>query len=203
MSTDSSCAEGVEPDVDGLPRTSILWLDMEYASETRSTDPLVELATRAIHTFVSSGHISGAPNPVPPTMNGRAGIFVSIKKGGQLRGCIGTFFPSEATIAHEIISNAVKSATTDPRFPPIDEAELDHLTISVDVLSEPEPCTEDDLDPSSYGVIVESGWRRGLLLPDLEGVETVADQVAIAKNKAGIHKGEPVSLSRFTVERHR
>lgn len=129
-------------------------------------------------------------------------MFVSIKKSGQLRGCIGTFFPATETIAHEIIANAIKSASLDPRFPPIDKSELADLMISVDVLSEPEPCNESQLDPSCYGVIVENGWRRGLLLPDLEGVGSVEDQVAIARSKAGIHPDEPIRLSRFTVERH-
>ncbi len=175
---------------------------MEHKSETQGIDPLANLASQAVRTFVMSGHVLSAPDPIPQEMRSRAGVFVSIKKSGQLRGCIGTFFPAKETIAHEIIANAVKSASTDPRFPPIDETELADLTISVDVLSEPEPCDESQLDPSRYGVIVENGWRRGLLLPDLEGVESVEDQVAISKSKAGIRPDEPVRLSRFTVERH-
>ncbi|MCK5585828.1 AmmeMemoRadiSam system protein A [Candidatus Bipolaricaulota bacterium] len=175
---------------------------MERISETQHTDSFVDLATEAVHTFVKSGRKLSAPKPTPSEMRGKAGVFVSIKKSGQLRGCIGTFFPTEETIAHEVIANAIKSASADHRFSPITEPELACLTISVDVLSEPEPCDEIRLDPSRFGVIVESGWRRGLLLPDLEGVDTVADQVAIAKNKAGIREGEPVSLFRFTVERH-
>ncbi len=165
-------------------------------------DPWTDLATQAVRTFVMSGHALSAPDPIPQEMRGRAGVFVSIKKSGQLRGCIGTFFPAKETIAHEIIANAIKSASTDPRFPPIDKTELADLTISVDVLSEPEPCDESRLDPSRYGVIVENGWRRGLLLPDLEGVESVEEQVAIARSKAGIRPDEPIRLSRFTVERH-
>jgi len=135
-------------------------------------------------------------------MSKQAGVFVSIKKGGTLRGCIGTFFPSQPTIAHEIIANAIKSASADPRFSPIGEIELASLTVSVDVLSEPELCDETQLNPVRYGVLVESGWRRGLLLPDLEGVNTVADQLSIARDKAGIGRDEAVTLSRFTVERH-
>jgi len=175
---------------------------MERTSETQNIDPFTELATQAVHTYVTSGRALPAPEPSPPEMRGRAGVFVSIKQGGRLRGCVGTFFPTEETIAHEVIANAIKSASADPRFPPIDESELAGLTISVDVLSEPESCDETQLDPSCFGVIVESGWRRGLLLPDLEGVESIADQLSIAKSKAGIRKDEPVSLSRFTVERH-
>lgn len=177
-------------------------LVMERISETQHTDSFVDLATEAVHTFVKSGRKLSAPKPTPSEMRGKAGVFVSIKKSGQLRGCIGTFFPTEETIAHEVIANAIKSASADHRFSPITEPELACLTISVDVLSEPEPCDEIRLDPSRFGIIVESGWRRGLLLPDLEGVDTVADQVAIAKNKAGIREGEQVSLFRFTVERH-
>ena len=175
---------------------------MENNSEAPCIDPLTDLASRAVCEFVESGRVLAAPEPVPSEMVGQAGIFVSIKKCGQLRGCIGTFFPAKETIAQEIIDKAIKSASVDPRFPPIDKTELAGLTFSVDVLSEPESCDENQLDPSCYGVIVESGWRRGLLLPDLEGVETVADQVAIARSKAGIRPDEPISLSRFTVKRH-
>jgi len=175
---------------------------MERISETQNRDPFTDLATQAIHTYVKSGLALPAPEPSPSEMRGRAGVFVSIKQNGQLRGCVGTFFPAEETIAHEVIANAIKSASVDPRFPPIDESELVGLMISVDVLSEPESCDETQLDPSRFGVIVESGWRRGLLLPDLEGVESIVDQLSIAKSKAGISKDEPVRLFRFTVERH-
>ena len=175
---------------------------MEHTLEPQYTDPFAALAAQAVHTFVKTGRTLSTPKPIPEKMKSQAGVFVSIKKAGQLRGCIGTFFPAQKTIAHEVITNAIKSASVDPRFPPIDVSELDSLTVSVDVLSEPTPCDETQLDPALYGVIVESGWRRGLLLPDLEGVETVADQVAIARSKAGIRSGEPVSLSRFIVERH-
>ena len=165
-------------------------------------DPLTDLASRAIDVFVRSRRVLTAPEPIPQEMRRQAGVFVSIKKCGRLRGCIGTFVPTKETIAHEIIANAIKSASSDPRFPPIDETELASLAVSVDVLAEPELCTERQLDPSRYGIIVESGWRRGLLLPDLEGVETDADQIRIARSKAGISPGEPVTLSRFMVERH-
>jgi len=202
MSTSDPGSQRIPVSVDGLRHTSILLLNMERIPESRTIDPLTDLASRAVDTFVRSGRAPAAPEPIPHEMKRQAGVFVSIKKCGQLRGCVGTFFPSEATIAHEVIANAIKSASADPRFPPIDETELANLTVSVDVLSEPEPCNETQLDPSLYGVIVESGRRRGLLLPDLEGVDSVADQVAIARRKAGIRPGELVTLSRFTVERH-
>ena len=175
---------------------------MEQQGETSGIDPWVNLATQAVHTYVLSGKALPVPSPMPAELAIRAGVFVSIKKFGQLRGCIGTFSPTQETVAQEIIANAIKSASEDPRFRPISEAELASLTLSVDVLSAPEACTESQLDPARFGVIVQNGWRRGLLLPDLEGVESVEDQLAIARRKAGIAPGEPAQLSRFTVERH-
>ena len=135
---------------------------------------------------------------------GRAGAFVSIHENGMLRGCIGTIAPVRETLAEEIISNAISAATRDPRFPPIRPEELPALEISVDVLGEAEPVgSEKELDVKRYGVIVEKGFRRGLLLPDLEGVDTVEEQVRIARMKAGIAGHETgVSLYRFEVIRH-
>ena len=133
----------------------------------------------------------------------RAGVFVSIHKEGKLRGCIGTFLPTRENIAKEIISNAVSASTRDPRFDPIGSEELKWLEINVDVLSAPEKISStDDLDVRRYGVIVSSGSRRGLLLPDLDGVDTVEEQVDIARRKGGIRKDEPVTLERFEVVRH-
>lgn len=175
---------------------------MDQAESVVSPDPYVALAERAVRKYVTERRVVGPPLDPPSEMLGTAGVFVSIKKQGALRGCIGTFFPTEATIAEEIVANAIKSATSDPRFPPIGADELDDLTLSVDVLSKPQPCTEDDLDPARFGIIVESGWRRGLLLPALDGVDSVAQQVDIARRKAGIGPDEPVELRRFTVERH-
>lgn len=175
---------------------------MSRMSKSRGASPLVDLAHEAVHGFVTSGRTLDAPDPLPEIMKPRAGVFVSIKKHGQLRGCMGTFLPSQASLAHEIIANAIQSASQDPRFPPIDASELADLAISVDILTLPEPCEESQLDPSVYGVVVQHGWRRGLLLPDLEGVETVAEQIDIAKRKAGIRADQQVSLSRFMVKRH-
>jgi len=169
----------------------------------RKSDLLVELAWRAIEAYVRERRVIEPPTVLPPELRRRAGAFVSLKKDGMLRGCIGTYLPTKETLAEEIIANAIKAATEDPRFPPVQPVELPHLEISVDVLSEPEPCTEADLDPRRYGVIVEKGWRLGLLLPDLEGVDTVEEQLRIAKMKAGIPPDEPCKIYRFTVERHR
>lgn len=166
--------------------------------------PLVDLAEKAIRFYVETGRPPGCPEPLPEGMGGCAGVFVSIHtRDGSLRGCIGTFEPTAPTIAHEIIQNACSAASRDPRFPPITPDELDDLEVSVDVLSPPERVYSlDDLDPQRYGVIVRAGWRRGLLLPDLEGVDTVEQQVGIAMRKAGIAPHEPVELHRFTVHRH-
>ncbi len=172
----------------------------------REQHPLVKLARRAIEEYVRRGVVIPPPPPeeMTPEMRERAGTFVSLKKHGELRGCIGTFLPVCDNVAEEVIRNAIAAATEDPRFPPVREEELEELDISVDVLSPPEPVSDiSQLDPKRYGVIVESGWRRGLLLPDLEGVDTVEQQLAIAMAKAGISPGEPVKVYRFTVRRYR
>jgi AmmeMemoRadiSam system protein A len=135
----------------------------------------------------------------------RAACFVSLKTlQGQLRGCVGTVEPGKETLAEELIANAINAATRDPRFPPVSAAELPNLRYSVDVLSAPESAGFADLDPAIYGVIVEDelGLHRGLLLPDLEGVDSVYMQVDIAARKAGIPPGTPLKLSRFRVNRY-
>lgn len=163
--------------------------------------PLVTLARKAIESY-----LSGFPLPDPETGEDQyepAGAFVSLKKGGQLRGCIGTIQPVKSSLAHEVVANAVAAATRDPRFEPMTREELEEVAISVDVLGPPEPVSGvEDLDPSRYGVIVQSGWRKGVLLPDLPGVETAQDQVDIARRKAGIGSEEPVELFRFEVNRY-
>lgn len=167
-------------------------------------EPVTALARKAIETFVREGRVIDNPSASDPVLKERAACFVSIKTHeGDLRGCIGTIEPAKKSLAEEIIANAVSSATRDPRFPPIAPAELSHLRYSVDVLSAPEPAEFEELDPKVYGVIVEdeSGMRRGLLLPDLQGVETARQQVDIAARKAGITPGAPLKLSRFRVER--
>lgn len=136
--------------------------------------------------------------------NRRAGVFVSLKKHGHLRGCIGTISPTFDSVMEEIAENAISAATRDPRFPPVEPEELSELDISVDILTDPEAAQSmDELDPQKYGVIVSAGGRKGLLLPDLEGVNTVEEQVAIARQKAGIEPDEPVQLQRFEVIRYR
>jgi len=166
--------------------------------------PLVELARNTIESYVREKRTIKPPEQLVPEMQGRAGAFVSLHDSrGNLRGCIGTIEPQQSTVAQEVIQNAISAATRDPRFPPVQPEELESLDVKVDVLTEPEPIDSmDQLDPKRYGIIVESGWRRGLLLPDLEGVDTVEYQVDIAMRKAGIRPDEPVQLYRFEVKRY-
>ncbi len=168
-----------------------------------SMDPYVSLAKDTIDAYIKGRKVIEPPEGLPEEMTKeQAGVFVSIHKFGMLRGCIGTFLPTTENIAHEIISNAISASTRDPRFPEIRENELADLEINVDVLTEPEPATKDMLDHKRYGVIVTKGYRRGLLLPDLEGVDSVDEQISIAKQKAGIAPYEDVELQRFEVVRH-
>ncbi len=164
--------------------------------------PVVKLAKKTVENYIREGK-KPRPRKLTPEMRERAGVFVSLHKHGQLRGCIGTFEPKETNVAQEIIANAISSATGDPRFPPVTASELDDLEYSVDILTEPEPVTDiSQLDHKEYGVIVESDWKRGLLLPDLEGVDSVEEQIAICRLKAGISGDEPIKLHRFQVRRY-
>lgn len=167
-------------------------------------DPYIELAKATIYNYVKNKKVISVPKSLPEEMlNNKAGVFVSIHEFGELRGCIGTIYPTTSSIAEEIIENAISASSEDPRFYPITEEELDDLVINVDVLLEPEDIdSEKELDPKKYGVIVTSGNKRGLLLPDLEDVNTVEEQISIAKQKAGIEDKEKVKLQRFEVVRH-
>ena len=170
-----------------------------------SSDFIPALARRTIERFVRDGTIITPPDDRPDELKTRAGCFVSIKTlEGDLRGCIGTVDPVNDTLAEEIIMNAVSSATRDPRFAPVRADELPNLKYSVDVLSAPESCELEDLDPKVYGVVVEDeiGFRRGLLLPNLQGITSAAHQVDIAARKAGIPAGVPVKLFRFRSDRY-
>ncbi|HOA97135.1 MAG TPA: AmmeMemoRadiSam system protein A [Acetivibrio saccincola] len=173
-------------------------------TEIYDKNPYVSLAKKALETYVITGEIIGVPNDLPDEMlKNKAGTFVSIKKNGELRGCIGTILPTKENIALEIISNAISSGTRDPRFNAVREDELDSLSYSVDVLLEPEPIDSiEDLDVKKYGVIVRAGFRTGLLLPNLEGVDTPEEQVSIALRKAGISPKENYSMERFEVIRY-
>jgi len=166
--------------------------------------PLVQLAKDTVELYVREGKILEVrEEELSPELRQRAGVFVCLKIRGNLRGCIGTFHPMEPTIAHETVRNAISAATCDPRFQCIREKELDTIEYTVDVLTPPEKVADKtELDPHKYGVIVQAGGRRGLLLPDLEGVDTVDYQISIAMQKAGIPSGASVELFRFEVRRY-
>lgn len=165
---------------------------------------VTSLAKETVETYVRQGEILSPPAELTREMKEKAGVFVSIHKLGALRGCIGTFEPQRENVAEEIITNAVSAATQDPRFPPVTLPELADLDYSVDILTRPEPIeSKDELDPKKYGCLVECDFRRGLLLPDLEGVDTADYQVSVCCQKAGIAPGEPVKLYRFQVKRYK
>ncbi|MGD2040083.1 MAG: AmmeMemoRadiSam system protein A [Anaerolineae bacterium] len=172
------------------------------------THPLVQLARKAVEVYIREGRQIEPPPDLTPEMQRQAGAFVTIHRHDQLRGCIGTIFPTCPTLAEEVIRNAVSAATRDPRFTRVRRAELDDLDIKVDVLSEPEPIDdESELDPQRYGLIVQSiaePQRRGLLLPNLENIDTVEKQVYWTRHhKAGItDPNEPVQMYRFEVKRY-
>lgn len=167
-------------------------------------DIRVRLARESIAYYLEHHTVMSVPKDLPDDLTDRAGAFVSLHKGSMLRGCIGTFLPMQMNIASEIIHNAVSAATRDPRFYPVRPEELNELSISVDVLGTPEAVTSPDkLDPKKYGVIVMSHARTGLLLPDLPGVDTVQQQIDIAKEKAGIPPQVHPDLYRFTVTRYK
>lgn len=170
----------------------------------KKEDVYVQLARKTIEKYIISGRKPEVAEDLPEELRERrAGAFVSIKKDGRLRGCIGTIQPVQPNLAGEIIENAVSASVRDPRFSPIEPEELEFLVISVDVLGETEKISSpEELDTKKYGVIVTKGRKRGLLLPNLEGIDTVEEQIAIAKQKAGIKENEEVELERFEVVKH-
>lgn len=176
-----------------------------YRTERRKhiiEDPFVKLAKETIENYVLEKSTE-IPKTIPEIMRGKAGTFVSIHKEGLLRGCIGTISPTTNSVYEEIVRNAIEASTNDPRFNPVDKEELELLDISVDILGESEEVNSmNDLDPKKYGVIVSSGYKRGLLLPDLDGVDTIDAQVDIARRKAGIAPNEEIKIERFEVIRH-
>lgn len=166
--------------------------------------PHVRLAAAAIEEYVKHGRVIEMPPDTPEELKSTcAGAFVCLKMHDDLRGCIGTIEPVCHSLAEEIIENAISAATRDPRFLPVEAEELPLLSVSVDVLFPPEEVDgPEHLDPKRFGVIVENGSRRGLLLPDLDGVDTVDQQVEIARHKAFIQRSESIKLYRFEVKRH-
>ncbi len=179
-------------------------VESELDEKRQKSDAWVRLARESAEYFVKNGREMKLPSWVPEELlRVRAGAFVSVHKFGALRGCIGTIAATKENLALEIIHNAVSAVSEDPRFEPVSEDELKYLDINVDVLGEAEKISSpDQLDVKKYGVIVQSGYKRGLLLPDLDGVDTVEQQISIARRKGGIAPGEDVELFRFEVVRH-
>ena len=179
-------------------------VENELEEKRRKSDAWVKLARESAEYFVKNGHEMELPSWVPEELlNARAGAFVSVHKFGGLRGCIGTIAATKKNLALEIIHNAVSAVSEDPRFEPVSQDELKYLDINVDVLGDAEKISSPaELDVKKYGVIVQSGYKRGLLLPDLDGVDTVEQQISIARRKGGIAPGEDMDLFRFEVVRH-
>lgn len=179
-------------------------MEERLSRQREKSDAYVKLAIASLESYITRQKVLDIPENLPEEMmKEKAGVFVSIHKHGKLRGCIGTIEPTRKCIAKEIIENAISASTRDPRFDPITAEELKWLEINVDVLGKPEKiASRKELDVKRYGVIVSSGYRRGLLLPDLEGVDSVDQQVAIAMQKGGIREGEKYTLERFEVIRH-
>ena len=173
--------------------------------EDRKEHPYVALARRTIATYLETGQVLEPPRPIPADMAEPGAVFVSLHTAdGLLRGCRGTIAPSEPTLAEEIIKTAIASATDDPRFLPMTLDETDGLDIKVDVLSAMEPVVDiNELDEKVYGVLIRSGHRRALLLPDIGAVDSVPRQLELVRKKAGLQPDEPADLYRFTVTRYK
>lgn len=175
-----------------------------YEQRISKEDIYVRLARESLTNFIITGKYIKIPDYVTEEMiKNRRGVFVSLKKYGNLRGCIGTILSTRDSIAEEIIKNAVEAATEDPRFEPVEESELEDLVISVDVLTEPTKATKEELNPKKYGIIVSSGRKRALLLPDLEGINTTGEQLSAVLNKGGISPDESYVIEKFEVIRHK
>ena len=179
-------------------------MERECLEKAEKSDAYVKLARASLEAWIRRRERITVPAGLPEEMlSRRAGVFVSLHRNGKLRGCIGTIMATKKNVAEEIIDNAVSACSRDPRFSPVTEDELSTLEISVDVLGELEPvASENELDVKRYGVVVSHGVKRGLLLPNLDGVDTVEEQVRIARQKGGIRESEPYRLERFEVVRH-
>ena len=185
-----------------------LWRERQrkkLEEQRRNEDAYVRLARATVNAWVKERKRPALPDDLPAEMlNRRAGVFVSLHRDGNLRGCIGTIQATRKNIAEEIVENGISAATRDPRFSPVRPEELEGLEISVDVLGKPEKIdSRDELDVKRYGVIVTKGFQRGLLLPNLDGVDTVDQQLSIALRKAGLSEREKdFEMERFEVVRH-
>ena len=176
---------------------------IKAVSILQKENPYVYVARKALEDYFQQTKTLLTQEDLPSEMFvKRQGVFVSLKKQGQLSGCIGTIFPTTDCVATEIVRNAIAAATQDPRFMPVEEEELTELKVSVDVLTEPISCSKEMLNPKKYGVVVSCGMKKGVLLPDLEGIETVEEQLSIACRKAGIGETESYEIERFEVIRY-
>jgi AmmeMemoRadiSam system protein A len=165
----------------------------------------ISLAKSAVENYVKEGKVISLPAALPKELlTRRAGTFVTIEKNDKLRGCIGTYLPTKENIAKEVISNAIAAATKDDRFGPVQKEELPKLSYAVYILSEPELVKNvKELNPKKFGIIVQSGFKSGLLLPDLEGVDTIEQQISIACQKGGIDPtSEPIAIYKFTAKKY-
>lgn len=166
--------------------------------------PYISLAQESIHHYLNHHEKLSCPEPLTKDMESRSGAFVSIKKLKQLRGCIGTLEPCEPNLAMEIIENSLKAALHDPRFSPVTAEELQDLTYSIDVIRPLEKISSvEELDPHTYGLVVRSNGKQGVLLPDLEGVDSAEEQIQICRAKGKIPEDDPVEMYRFKVDRFR
>ncbi len=166
-----------------------------------------KITKSAVEKFVREGVIMNPSEDLPEELLKRkAGVFVTIKKEGKLRACIGTYLPTKESLASEIIHNAIAAASKDDRFGPIKEEELPLLSYEVHILEEPEQIEDlGNLDPARYGIIVkgERSFRKSLLLPGLEGIDTPEEQILTACKKAGINpQKEKMSLFRFQAKKY-
>lgn len=205
-----SCSGSDGPQVPSLEKQYKEQFELQMSEARKGESPIVAFARNYLEQYVRTGikedvdKLASKLETASDFSTRRAGAFVSIKKHGQLRGCIGTTEAIRKDLLHEVAENAISAGIHDPRFAPVREDELPELTYSVDVLGEAEPVEDTSyLDPSVYGVIVTSGSKRGLLLPDLEGVDTAMQQVEIACRKAGIEDDEEITLERFRVTRYK
>jgi len=184
--------------------------------------PHIELAKKAVETYIEKGEIIDVPNNLPREMlKKKSGTFVTIEKSGQLRGCIGTYLPIKENIAEEIIHNAIAAATEDYRFGPIQKDELPELSYAVYILEKPELVKDIKiLDPKKYGIIVKTTpltypdgsdvvfnghfvVKSALLLPDLEGIDTVEKQISITCQKGGINPlKEKIIIYKFRTQKY-
>lgn len=162
-------------------------------------DQILQIAWDALSAAVSGRPYT--PHELPAPFDVSRGVFVTLEKHGELRGCMGHPLPVRASLAEEVAEVAAMAGMRDPRFPQVREDELPQIDLSVSLMTVPEPTTEDQLDAKRYGVIVTSGYRRGLLLPDLDGVDTPQHQIQICRRKGGIPAAAPVTLERFEVEK--